>query len=110
MMLNAPHMAVWPPSTNRRVPVTNDASSEARNRMQAATSAGVPGRLRIVVFAAFSRYCSRVLPIARGRRAEASRTEGVDPDFVGREMHGAAARRTGDHGPATDALRRSAPP
>lgn len=36
------HIAVAPPSTNSSVPVTYEASSEARNRMQAATSSGVP--------------------------------------------------------------------
>ena len=61
------HMAVWPPSTNNSVPVTNDASSDARNKMHAATSSGVPGRFRIVLLAASSRYCSSVRPSSRVR-------------------------------------------
>src|SRR5262249_22836836 len=40
--------AVKPPSTNRQVPVTYEASSDARNSTHAATSWGVPGRLSMV--------------------------------------------------------------
>jgi hypothetical protein len=62
-------MAVRPPSTKRSVPVTNEASADARNRMHEATSSGVPGRFRMVLLAASSRYCSRVLPSAAVRRS-----------------------------------------
>ncbi len=41
-------MDVSPPSANRHVPVTYDASSEARNKTHAAISAGVAGRLSMV--------------------------------------------------------------
>jgi hypothetical protein len=37
-----PHCAMYPPSTERIAPVTNEASSEARKRMAFATSAGSP--------------------------------------------------------------------
>ena len=36
------HLAVYPPSTMRHVPVMKEASSEARNRIALATSAVVP--------------------------------------------------------------------
>ena len=44
----AAHTAFQPPSTNRQLPVTNDASSEARKSTQFATSSGLPKRFRMV--------------------------------------------------------------
>ena len=61
------YMAAWPPSANMQEPVTNDASSEARNRTHAAISRGVPGRLSIVCCANSSLKTSWVLPAATAR-------------------------------------------
>src|SRR5262249_13691352 len=63
----AGHKAVRPPSTNKQVPVTYEASSDARNSTHAATSWGVPGRLSMVRAPASARYSSRVLPAAAMR-------------------------------------------
>src|SRR6516164_768466 len=57
-----------PPSTNSRAPVTYEASSEAKNRIAAATSSALPGRFSIVPCAALALYCSTVSPAAAMRR------------------------------------------
>src|SRR5262249_47585957 len=58
------YIAVIPPSTNSNEPVTYDASSDARKRMQAATSSALSGRLSIVRLAASSLYWVTVWPAA----------------------------------------------
>src|SRR5262245_63497870 len=57
------HIAVIPPSTNNKEPVTYDASLDARKRMHAATSSALPGRFSMVRLAASSLYWARVLPV-----------------------------------------------
>ena len=64
----ARHSAVIPPSTNSRAPVTYEASSEAKNRIAAATSSALPGRFSMVPCAALALYCSTVSPAAAMRR------------------------------------------
>jgi len=70
---------VWPPSTNRSVPVTNDASSEARNRMHAATSSGVPAASGVLL-AASSGMLERPTQLAGAllvKGVKMARTNGV---------------------------------
>ena len=45
------------------------ASSEAKNRIAAATSSALPGRFSIVLCAALALYCSTVSPAAAMRRS-----------------------------------------
>src|SRR5262245_19507838 len=66
---DARYIETWPPSTKRHVPVTYDASSQARKRMHAATSAGVPGRLSIVPWPNVRLNSSEVFPADVARRS-----------------------------------------